>query len=609
MMLKPFPPGRTRASLPAVSTVVSRALASPLRLTLLVAVLIGAPIIGLGEVAAADARARSHAAEIATDQDAAHRVADLVVAQLGNISAQLVNAVSNTSLKAALIAADRERLTALLRDLKTVFGRDVTRLFLLDTSADERLVTVAPYDDSWLSTRFADKEYVQYYLEHPNLPWYLSRAYVSPTTLAPVVAMISAVYGSGLLGGIAGYLVAEVDLTRFHAWLAPIAGEVRDARIVDGDGRVIATLSAEPAALSDATGDPNVARALRGLFGVSDERAPDGSSLTTLPFRVAPPTVAGNETFGAHWNWFTLTSRQPSSTERDLEAALTQTGLLRLGIVIVLLAAAYLLALAAARVARQRAELASANAELARLTQAKSEFLANMSHELRTPMNAILGFSDVLLEQIFGTLNQKQQEYLTDVNAAGRHLLALINDILDLSKVEAGKYELEPSTFLLRDSLGAALAMVRERAARHGIDISLVMSEAIGDVTADERKVRQVVLNLLTNAIKFTPEGGLVQLSAALDGDVVRISVRDTGVGIAPDDQSRIFEEFRQAKHGRRVEESTGLGLTLSKRFVELHGGRMWVESELGKGSTFVFTLPLTSKTEKAAEVATPVTR
>jgi signal transduction histidine kinase len=222
------------------------------------------------------------------------------------------------------------------------------------------------------------------------------------------------------------------------------------------------------------------------------------------------------------------------------------------------------------------------------------EFLANMSHELRTPLNAILGFSDVLAERMFGEVNDKQAEYLQDILSSGRHLLSLINDILDLSKVEAGRLELELSEFHLPTALDNALTLVRERATRHGIRLTQTVDERVGDLVADERKVKQILLNLLFNAVKFTPEGGRVGLTATAADGAITIAVSDTGVGIAPEDQAAIFEEFRQVgREDARKQEGTGLGLTLAKKFVELHGGRIGVQSQVDQGSTFSFTLPV----------------
>jgi signal transduction histidine kinase/HAMP domain-containing protein len=223
----------------------------------------------------------------------------------------------------------------------------------------------------------------------------------------------------------------------------------------------------------------------------------------------------------------------------------------------------------------------------------KSEFLANMSHELRTPLNAIIGFSEVLLKRMFGPLNEKQEDYLQDVLSSGRHLLSLINDILDLSKVEAGRMELELGRFDLPQALQDTLILVRERATRHGIALDLHVDPELGAFVGDERKIKQVLLNLVSNAVKFTPEGGSVEVRAAPTDGVVEISVSDTGIGIAAEDHEAIFEEFRQVgsdyAHKR---EGTGLGLTLARKFVELHGGRIWVKSQPGHGSTFTFSLP-----------------
>ena len=224
----------------------------------------------------------------------------------------------------------------------------------------------------------------------------------------------------------------------------------------------------------------------------------------------------------------------------------------------------------------------------------KSEFLANMSHELRTPLNAIIGFSEVLGEKLFGELNEKQAEYTDDILTSGRHLLSLINEILDLSKVEAGRMELEVAPFDLPLAIDNARTFVRERATKHGITLEVDVDERLGEIVGDERKIKQILLNLLSNAVKFTPEGGRIGINARQTDGAVEISVSDTGIGIAPDDQARIFEEFRQVGSDYAHKgEGTGLGLTLAKKFVELHGGKIWVESEVGKGSKFTFTLPI----------------
>jgi two-component system, NtrC family, sensor kinase len=249
--------------------------------------------------------------------------------------------------------------------------------------------------------------------------------------------------------------------------------------------------------------------------------------------------------------------------------------------------------------ARLFREIEEKSREIEAANRHKSEFLANMSHELRTPLNAIIGFSEVLQERMFGELNEKQAEYTDDILSSGRHLLSLINEILDLSKVEAGRMELELATFDLPLAIDNARTFVRERAVKHGINLDVTVDERLGDFAGDERKIKQILLNLLSNAVKFTPEGGRIGISARQSDGGVEISVSDTGIGIAPEDQARIFEEFRQVGGDyAHKKEGTGLGLTLAKKFVELHGGKIWVESEVGKGSTFSFTLPVNVRGE-----------
>ena len=224
----------------------------------------------------------------------------------------------------------------------------------------------------------------------------------------------------------------------------------------------------------------------------------------------------------------------------------------------------------------------------------KSEFLASMSHELRTPLNAVIGFSEVLLDRMFGELTPKQEEYLQDILTSGRHLLSLINDILDLAKIEAGRMELEVTDFHLPQAIDNAITLIRERAARRAIALEVEVDPRLGDIKGDERKVKQVLLNLLSNAVKFTREGGRVSVHAGLADGFAEISVIDTGVGIAPEDHEAVFEEFRQVGSDyAKKHEGTGLGLTLSRRFVELHGGKIWVKSQLNQGATFTFTLPV----------------
>jgi len=232
-----------------------------------------------------------------------------------------------------------------------------------------------------------------------------------------------------------------------------------------------------------------------------------------------------------------------------------------------------------------------------------------MSHELRTPLNHIIGFTELILGKNFGDLNELQEEYLNDVHHSSKHLLNLINDILDLSKVEAGKFELDFSDINLKTLLEKSLTMVKEKAVKHGIRLSVDLNNAPVNIRADERKLKQIMYNLLSNAVKFTPDGGRVHISARpvkghelafkdtlenMTGHFIEISVADTGIGIKPQDQQRIFSPFEQVESSTsRKFQGTGLGLSLTKSHVELHGGRIWAESHgRGKGSVFHFVIP-----------------
>jgi PAS domain S-box-containing protein len=246
-------------------------------------------------------------------------------------------------------------------------------------------------------------------------------------------------------------------------------------------------------------------------------------------------------------------------------------------------------------------ELENARSVAEKTNLAKSDFLANMSHELRTPLNSVIGFSEVLQDQVFGQINDKQYEYVTNILTSGRHLLSLINDILDLSKVESGKMELELSHFSLRETVDASLMMLKEKAHKGGIKLNLdIDTEADVRIVADQRKLKQILFNLLSNAVKFTPQGGLVDVSALKKGNFIEITVADSGIGIKDEDIPKLFHPFTQLESVYTKEyEGTGLGLALNRHLVELHGGRVWVESTFGAGSRFSFTIPLTQETIK----------
>jgi signal transduction histidine kinase len=244
--------------------------------------------------------------------------------------------------------------------------------------------------------------------------------------------------------------------------------------------------------------------------------------------------------------------------------------------------------------ARLFSEIEDKGRQIEAANRHKSEFLANMSHELRTPLNAIIGFSEVLLDPSLQVTDEERSQFLTDVLSSGKHLLGVINEILDLAKIEAGKMELQIEPALLPDIVEAVANTMRSLAAKKSIDLRVDRNECLVPFPMDGARVKQVLLNLVGNAIKFTPEAGQVWIRAGVEDDFITIEVGDTGPGVAPEDQERIFLEFQQAGSEAEKPQGTGLGLALAKRFVEMHGGRIWVESEVEKGSRFIFTLPTT---------------
>jgi signal transduction histidine kinase len=243
--------------------------------------------------------------------------------------------------------------------------------------------------------------------------------------------------------------------------------------------------------------------------------------------------------------------------------------------------------------ARLFSEIEDKGRQIEAANRHKSEFLANMSHELRTPLNAIIGFSEVLLDPTLQVSDEEQRQFLTDVLSSGKHLLGLINEVLDLAKIEAGTMELQIETALMQDVVDAVANTMRSLAAKKSIDLRVDSDESLGSFPMDGARVKQVLLNLVGNAIKFTPEGGKVWMRTGSKDGYVRVEVGDTGPGIAAEDQERIFLEFQQAGSDAGKPQGTGLGLALAKKFVEMHGGRIWLESEVGKGSRFFFTLPI----------------
>jgi PAS domain S-box-containing protein len=252
---------------------------------------------------------------------------------------------------------------------------------------------------------------------------------------------------------------------------------------------------------------------------------------------------------------------------------------------------------------RRAEELKKAREQLEEMNRLKSEFLANMSHELRTPLNAVIGLSQVLLEQVYGGLTPKQAEYLAGINSSGGHLLSLINDILDLSKIEAGKEKLDMADFSAAGTLGSSFILVREKAMKHKIELVSEIGPEVGRFRGDERRVKQIIYNLLSNAIKFTEPGGKVGIRASQDASALIITVWDTGIGIPDDKKDQLFQPFQMIDSSlSKKREGTGLGLVLTKRLTEMHGGTISFESKEGKGTSFTVSLPMSAAPVPALE-------
>ncbi|KKO18209.1 MAG: response regulator [Candidatus Brocadia sp.] len=252
------------------------------------------------------------------------------------------------------------------------------------------------------------------------------------------------------------------------------------------------------------------------------------------------------------------------------------------------------------RIAEKTTHLQQAILALERANRMKSEFLANMSHELRTPLNAIIGFAEVLRDKIAGDLNEEQADFVNDIHSSGSHLLQMINDILDLSKIEAGKMELQYGVFPVSEAIEEVYTIIKGLASKKHLELKTVILTDVKSIEADRVKFKQVLYNLLSNAIKFTPENGKIVLEAGVMEEMLQLSVSDTGIGMKSEDQQKVFKEFWQADSSfARKYEGTGLGLALTKRIIEMHGGKIWFESEYGKGSVFYFTLPIKASAKK----------
>lgn len=551
-------------------------LREPWRLVLLVAVAVALPFLLLGEISARNTRERAREAELQAASAASERLAGVIALRLGELRRQVSGAAEIVDLRLAIEAVDKPRAITILAALHKVFGSEVELLNVLDESGTGVVSTAGG------SAGF----------DHSRSPYYQeTKRTLQPTSFflpsgprQPIWVAAPVLHA----GRFVGVVATVVTRRTVSGWLGPQIEPLEDAYVIDGQGILVARATQPSEPVRDISGEPAVGRALQAERSVGEDRDPLTGELRLL----ATAPVAGSD-------WRLMLSRPTQGSETGLQATLDQLLALRLLVVLLLLGGSFAFARVAAEVLRQRAVLSTLSAELADKAQAlalaskhKSEFLANMSHELRTPLNAIIGFSDVMLEGVHGEPSPKQREYLTDIADSGKHLLALINDILDLSKVEAGRMELRPEPFELAQAVRAVHELSAPLARQKAQHFALHFEDGLGSVEHDPVRFRQVLYNLLSNAVKFTPEGGSVSTRLRrLPDDRFEVAVADTGIGIAPEDLPRIFEEFHQLDPRRQ--EGTGLGLALVKRFVEAMGGSVFVESEVGKGSTFRVRLPL----------------
>jgi signal transduction histidine kinase len=581
-------------------------LVRPWLIVLIVATLVALPVIVLGETSASDSRDRLRAAELESLAKTADRAAASLTESLDSVTRQVsagsATPISGkaTSLLLAIERNDPAELNSFASYLLGLLTPQVLRIIVLDNTG--RVLALEPLSDRVkLGADLSDREV--FARVSKTEPTYKSGMYTTDTSCECAVTITTVIGVSSFVadsqGARAGVVLAEVDVHLLGRALTAARGATDDIYVIDSDGRFVMRASQaftpDPAVGQDLRGSPAAIAALSGASKAEAEDPLDGGARL---IGIAPVSTLG---------WRVLAMRSPNAIQSQLDGPLLQGRAARLVLAAVLLLGSALFARTAGRVIRQRrqlnqslvvnaqllSDLRATSKELESANRHKSEFLANMSHELRTPLNAIIGFADVLGERMFGDLNERQADYLQDIRSSGKHLLALINDILDLSKVEAGRMELTLAEFSLEDALSNGMTMIRERATLHRIALELQI-DGVEVITADERKVNQIVFNLLSNAVKFTPDGGTITVTAGREDGQAHVSVRDTGVGIAVEDRERVFEEFRQARGGSAAAvEGTGLGLSLTKALVELHHGRIWLESELGRGSTFNFTLPL----------------
>lgn len=583
----------------------------------------------------------AQAARLESEERLMALAAEAVAATLRNAIYTLRAAGEEKPLRAATLAADRMTLAGEVASIRR-HSPDFASVLVLDS----RGISLAnSLDPSVVGRDFSQRDYFQGVLR-TRQPYISPVPYVGAATRVPTLAIAAPIWGPGRepAGVLAGTFTLEFLSRLLAPARIPAAGD-GEIYLVSPSGVILAHTNPSKRTSAVAAPDAGAREALAGRRGAirwTDESGeiqlgvfaplpevgwglvytrPYRTWLAALPslFPGILPALAVILVAAAVAGALAarclsrpiLELQQAASRLRagDFAARLPEVRHDELGD----LAAAFnrmatalqdLYATLEAKVAERTATLKATNLELARASQVKSEFLARMSHDLRTPLNAVIGFADLLLTQQAGPLSDKQQRYLGHVANAGRHLLELINDILDLTRVEAGRLEIHPESCQVAPLLEETLALFRTQAQVRRITLAVEIASPLGELMVDRIRLQQIIHNLLSNAVKFTPEGGLVTVTARQIGLEVEITVRDTGVGIPPEDHQRIFEVYEQAGTAEGRQKGTGLGLAITKRLVELHGGSIRVESQPGQGSAFIVRLPGASPTGARPEEA-----
>ncbi|HEV2250945.1 MAG TPA: ATP-binding protein [Candidatus Limnocylindria bacterium] len=554
---------------------LGRLVGTHFRTAALVTLLVGAPLAVVDAATIGDARRELHAERSAAEQRGASEGARYVADRLDRISAGLAAAAANDSVRAAVARRDGPLIAQELAEVKGLLPKGVLYVFVLDERGT--FLAAEPAAQELVGQDFAFRDYFQGALS-AGRP-YVSEAYVTAFQGRPPAVTVATIVRAAD-GTVRGVIAAPIALEAAAGWFALLRGAADDIYLVDRHGHLITRSSGVGGeALLDLSTDPTVAAALRGA-----QQSGDGTfrGERALVATAAVPNGSG---------WQIVLVKDPAALDAAVTSLVAGLMALTAAFLILTFAAALLLARGFRRLAVQRAALATANTELAAASQAKSEFVANMSHELRTPLNAILGFSDLLDEQIGPRISDRQQRYLGNIHDAGDHLLALVNDILDLSKVEAGRVELRPELTSLGTLLEPVVAALEPDAVARGVRFEVDASDRT-PLWLDPGRVRQNLLNLLSNATKFTPAGGTVRLDLRLDGRDLLLVVSDTGIGIPADRHDRVFGAFERLNEERSAASGTGLGLALTKRLVELHGGTIAFTSVVDQGTVFTVRLP-----------------